>query len=86
MDGRDSIQSLLALRKLTRAITDAVRVQMTDAEDADPLLRPKAVLGEFVRAAQSPAARPTRRSRICRRSATRSRSRSRTLPRELSVP
>ena len=29
MNGRDSVQSLLVLRKLTRAITDAVRVQMT---------------------------------------------------------
>ena len=49
MDGRDSIQSLLALRKLTRAITDAVRVQMTEyLKTLTPLLRPKAVLGEFV--------------------------------------
>ena len=49
MNGRDSIQSLLALRKLTRAITDAVRVQMTEyLKTLTPLLRPKAVLGEYV--------------------------------------
>ena len=30
MNGRDGVQSLLVLRKLTRAITDVVRVQMTD--------------------------------------------------------
>ena len=49
MNGRDSIQSLLALRKLTRAITDAVRVQMTEyLKTLTPLVRPKAVLGEYV--------------------------------------
>jgi len=49
MNGRDSIQSLLALRKLTRAITDAVRVQMTEyLRTLTPLLRPKAVLGDYV--------------------------------------
>ena len=49
MNGRDSIQSLLALRKLTRAITDAVRVQMTEyLKTLAPLLRPKAVLGDYV--------------------------------------
>ena len=30
MDGRDSTQSLLVLRKLTRAIADVVRTQMTE--------------------------------------------------------
>jgi hypothetical protein len=49
MDGRDSIQSLLALRKLTRAITDVVRVQMTEyLKTLAPLMRPKALLGEYV--------------------------------------
>jgi hypothetical protein len=49
MDGRDSVQSLLVLRKLTRAITDAVRVQMTEyLRVLAPLLRPKAVLGDYV--------------------------------------
>jgi len=49
MGGRDSVQSLLALRKLTRAITDVVRVQMTEyLKTLTPLLRPKAVLGDYV--------------------------------------
>ena len=49
MNGRDSIQSLLALRKLTRAITDAVRVQMTEyLKTLTPLLRPRALLGEYI--------------------------------------
>lgn len=49
MDGRDSIQSLLTLRKLTRAITDVVRVQMTEyLKTLTPLMRPKALLGEYV--------------------------------------
>jgi hypothetical protein len=49
MNGRDSIQSLLALRKLTRAITDVVRVQMTEyLRTLTPLMRPKAILGEYI--------------------------------------
>lgn len=49
MNGRDNIQSLLVLRKLTRAITDVVRVQMTDyLRTLTPLLRPKALLGEYI--------------------------------------
>jgi hypothetical protein len=49
MDGRDGVESLLQLRKLTRAITDAVRVQMTEyLKVLTPLLRPKAVLGDYV--------------------------------------
>jgi hypothetical protein len=49
MSERDGVQSLLVLRKLTRAITDAVRVQMTDyLKTLAPLLRPKAVLGDYV--------------------------------------
>ena len=49
MSERDGVQSLLVLRKLTRAITDAVRVQMTEyLRVLTPLLRPKAVLGEYV--------------------------------------
>ena len=49
MNERDGVQSLLVLRKLTRAITDAVRVQMTEyLKTLTPLLRPKAVLGEYV--------------------------------------
>jgi hypothetical protein len=49
MDGRDSTQSLLVLRKLTRAIADVVRVQMTEyLATLAPLLRPKMVLGDHV--------------------------------------
>ena len=49
MSERDSLQSLLARRKLTRAITDVVRVQMTEyLKTLTPLLRPKALLGEYV--------------------------------------
>ena len=49
MDGRDSMQSLLVLRKLTRAIGDAVRAQMTEyLATLAPLLRPKMVLGDHV--------------------------------------
>jgi hypothetical protein len=49
MDGRDSTQSLLVLRKLTRAIADVVRAQMTEYLAAfAPLLRPKIVLGDYV--------------------------------------
>jgi hypothetical protein len=49
MEERDSTQSLLALRKLTRAIADIVRAQMTEYLAAfAPLLRPKLVLGDYV--------------------------------------
>ena len=49
MNGRDSTQSLLALRKLTRAITDAVRAQMTEyLASLTPLLRPSAVLADYI--------------------------------------
>jgi hypothetical protein len=49
MDGRDSTHSLLVLRKLTRAIAEAVRVQMTEyLATLAPLLRPKVVLGDYV--------------------------------------
>jgi hypothetical protein len=53
MNGRDSIQSLLALRKLTRAITEALRVEMTGyLATLTPLLRPTAVLGDYVQGGQ----------------------------------
>src|SRR6185295_19024398 len=46
---RDSIQSLLVLRKLTRAIADTVRAQMTEyLTTLAPLLRPKLVLGDYI--------------------------------------
>jgi hypothetical protein len=60
MKGRDSIQSLLVLRKLTRAITDVVRVQMTEyLRTLTPLLRPKALLGEYIQGGQK---EPTRKA------------------------
>src|SRR5215510_6567441 len=49
MNGRGSIQSLLVLRKLTRAITDVVRVQMTEyLKILTPLMRPQTLLGEYI--------------------------------------
>jgi len=60
MNERDGVQSLLAHRKLTRAITDAVRIQMTDyLKTLSPLLRPKAVLGDYV---QGGPKEPSRKS------------------------
>jgi hypothetical protein len=45
----DSTQSLLVLRKLTRAIGEVVRAQMTEhLATLAPLLRPKMVLGDYV--------------------------------------
>jgi hypothetical protein len=49
MPERDNIQSLLALRKLTRAIADAVRTQIADhLTTLTPLFRPQAVLGDHI--------------------------------------
>src|SRR3954447_10102723 len=49
MDGPDSTQSLLVRRKLTRAIAEVVRVQMTEyLSTLAPLLRPRTVLGDYV--------------------------------------
>jgi hypothetical protein len=60
MSDRDNIQSLLSLRKLTRAITDAVRVQMTDyLKTLTPLVRPQVVLGEYIQGGQKEATRKT---------------------------
>lgn len=43
------MQSLLVLRKLTRAIADVVRAQVTEYLIAlTPLLRPKVVLGDYI--------------------------------------
>jgi hypothetical protein len=60
MDERDGIQSLLVLRKLTRAINDLVRVQLTEyLRTLTPLLRPKAILGEYIQGGQK---EPTRKA------------------------
>jgi hypothetical protein len=49
MSGLESTQSLLVRRKLTRAIADVVRAQMTEyLATLAPLLRPKTVLGDYV--------------------------------------
>jgi hypothetical protein len=60
MKERDGVQSLLVLRKLTRAITDVVRVQMMEyLKVLTPLLKPKAVLGDYV---QGGPKEPSRKS------------------------
>ena len=49
MEGRDSLQSLLVRRKLTRAIAEVARAQMTEhLATLAPLLRPRQVLGDYV--------------------------------------
>ena len=53
MTGRDSITSLLVRRKLTRAIADAVRGQITAyLATLTPLLRPETVFGDYVQGVQ----------------------------------
>lgn len=49
MADRDGTQSLLVLRKLTRAIADAVRTDVTThLTTLSPLLRPQTVLSDFI--------------------------------------
>jgi hypothetical protein len=49
MPERDNIQSLLVLRKVTRAIADAVRTQITDhLTTLTPLFRPHTVFGDHI--------------------------------------
>jgi len=49
MSERDNIQPLLVLRKLTRAITDAVRAQITEyLTTLAPVFRPQTVLGDYI--------------------------------------
>lgn len=63
MTGRDSTQSLLVLRKLTRAITDAVRVQMTGyLSTLTPLFRPSVVLGDYIKGAEKEPTRKTEKA------------------------
>src|SRR5688572_29676868 len=53
MNGRDNIQSLLGLRKLTRAITEVVRAQMVEyLATLTPLFRPTTVLGDYIQGGQ----------------------------------
>ena len=52
MTGRDSITSLLVRRKLTRAISDIVRGQVTAClTTLTPLLRPEIVFGDYIQGA-----------------------------------
>src|SRR5262245_13272890 len=49
MTDRDGTQSLLVLRKLTRAIAEAARTEVTGhLTTLAPLLRPQTVLGDFI--------------------------------------
>lgn len=49
MSERDNVQSLLTLRKLTRAIADAVRSQISEyLTTLAPLFRPQTVLGDHI--------------------------------------
>jgi len=53
MTGRDSIQSILTLRKLTRAIADVARAQMVEyLVGLTPLLQPRTVFGEYIQGGQ----------------------------------
>jgi hypothetical protein len=58
MSGRDSIQSLLTRRKLTRAIADVVRTQITEyLATLGPLLRPHTVFGDHIEGGQKGSTR-----------------------------
>jgi hypothetical protein len=53
MTGHESVKSLLVLRKLTRAIADVARAQVTEyLATLTPLLQPQAVFGEYIQGAQ----------------------------------
>jgi hypothetical protein len=53
MSGLDSVKSLLVLRKLTRAIADAARAQLTEyLTTVTPLLQPQGILGDYIQGAQ----------------------------------
>jgi len=63
MGERDDTQSLLALRKLTRAIAETARGQMSEhLATLSPLLRPSTVLGEYVVGGQKEPNRKAERS------------------------
>ena len=58
MSERDSIQSLLTRRKLTRAIADAVRTQIIEyLNTLAPLCRPQTVLGDHIEGGQKGSTR-----------------------------
>jgi hypothetical protein len=52
MTGHESVKSLLVLRKLTRAIADVARAQVTEyLVTLTPLLQPQTVFGEYIQGA-----------------------------------
>ena len=58
MEERYSIQQLLALRKLTRAISDLLRGELLEyLSTLSPLLRPVLVLGEYIASASKATAK-----------------------------
>jgi hypothetical protein len=58
LEGRESIESILALRKLTRAVGEHVRAQMMEhLATLAPLLRPKVVLGDYIQGGPKEPAR-----------------------------
>ena len=53
MDHPESVKSLLVLRKLTRAMAEAARAQLTEyLTTLTPLLQPQGVLGDYVQGQQ----------------------------------
>ena len=53
MDGRDNTKSLLVRRKLTRAIADTLRGQLTEHLTAlTPIMRPEMVFGKIIQGGQ----------------------------------
>ena len=89
MTGRGSIQSLLTLRKLTRAITEAVRVQlMNHLATVAPLLRPTVVLGDYIQGGSKESTRKAEKAFKQLQSLYESVATGRpfNLPRELSTP
>jgi hypothetical protein len=63
MSGHDRTPSLLVLRKLTRAITEAVRAQVTEhLATLTPLFKPSMVLGDYIKGGQKEATRKTEKA------------------------
>ena len=59
-NGPESIQSILVLRKVTRAVADTLRPQLFDyLATLSPLFRPKSVLGDYI---QGGVKEPARRA------------------------
>lgn len=58
MEERFDIQKLLALRKVTRSVSDLLRAQLKEhLTTLAPLLRPKAVLGDYIQSTAKESAR-----------------------------